>query len=347
MGLSNEERIRNIIDCVDALTDIEPFILDANDSKPQQVNDILKDLWHDLFGAESNSVHWFAGSSSDNSTVKQADAFGLAMIHSYESGLDSKQNYYAEADTAVGPGTKEWFEYTDLYRPNALSLLKHHHGYNNRRNQAHDVLAIFKYIENYFYNINRYDDNLSKSFSSLTNKISQLKGFCYKIMSKDDIFWKAYASGIVFERILTVHLDDVNKWFKDNHMHHNVRFDRIERADLFNALSLAQKSSQFSSNERLVLILKFCGYSFYHKFEHEKLFKVIDKHNKEFEKDKINLNQIKKLCKKAFNDHELKDKENLKNNHWSCDLTGESNYSNDKRYQKMIKANRPKKAKKV
>lgn len=353
MGLSDEERIRNIINCVDVLTDIEPFTLDANDNKPQQINEILKDLWYDLFGSTSNSIHWFAGSSSDSITLKQEDPFGLAMIISHEQDSKTKSNTDIINDSIVDVNEREWYKYCNQYKPTALSLLKHHHSFRDRRDQSHDVLVIFKYIENYFYNVNRYDDKLSKSFEPLTKKISQLKGLCFKIMSKDSIFWKAYAAEVVFDCIITYHIDDINQWFKDNHMHHDVRLDRIDSNDLFKALSLAQRTKfnpehkPLSANDRVVLILKFCGSKFHYKHKQLKLFKLIEKNNKEFEKDKINLGQVKKLCAKAELYNANKEKDNYTNKDWSCDLTGENFWKNDKawenKFKKISKADKQKK----
>ena len=338
MGLSNQERKKNIIECIKGLTSIKPFTVDLNDDKFEQINIILNDLWFYLFGQAGNSSHWFAGSSSDNLTLSEDDVFGLAMITSYCNDSDiklkiEKSNPFkrTNGDDVFGPGSQKWFDYCNEFKPNALSLLKKNNDWQERQNQSHDILLIFKYIEGYFYNVNRYQDDLSKSFETLTKQISKLKGLCFKIMGENPIYFKAYAGEIIFDKVLSNHTDDINEWFMNNCLHHSVNLEYISNEDLKQALAECQKNhfnfSKMKSNDRIILILKFLGNKFRHKYEHEKLFKLIEEHNVNFIKDKINLIQIKKLCEVLFNNNKEQKKDPL---HWNCDLTGENVYKNRK-----------------
>lgn len=341
MGLSDEERKKNIIECIDAITNIEPFTTNPNDSKFEQINIILENLWYDLFGTNGNSFHWFAGSSSDNITLAQDDIFGLAIINSYYSDSEikseiKKNNPFdnTDADKVWGPESKEWFDYSNRFKPTDLSILKNYNDWYGRAYQANDILLIFKYIESYFYNVNRYQDELTKAFKPLTIKISKLKGLCFKIMSENDIYFKAFASNIIFDKILPFHADDINKWFMNNYLHHHVRIEFISNEELLKALAVCQKNhfdksiQKLKSNHRMILILKFCLKFFSEKYAQTNLFKFIEEHNNNFPTDKIVLNEVNKLLKKA---EENSSKEEKRDPYWNCDLTGENYYKSNKK----------------
>lgn len=322
MGLSDEERISNIICIVNNLTDINPLKDDY--ILAPKINEILDNLWFDLLGAKNNSCHWLLGSSSDSKLIHKDDIFGLAMISSFSS--DEPEKSITELyELNIDESKKKWYDYYDMYRPTALSLLDDQNDNDNKK-----VLWIFKLIENYIYSCNRYDDELSKSLNKLTKSLIKLKGFCFKIMSKDLNFFKAYAAEIVFDYILPYDTDDINEWFMNNYMHHSIKLDLIDKKDLFEAYKKAQiiyhnrSGERFSSNERLILILKFLGRRFHYKHQQKDLLKVIEKHNEDYPKDLIDLKKITALCNKSTVDHDKS--QNTYENFWYCHLTNQSHY---------------------
>jgi hypothetical protein len=73
-----------------------------------------------------------------------------------------------------------------------------------------------------------------------------------------------------------------------------------------------------SSEERMVIIMKFIGNSFHYAHQHKKLLTTIKEHNKKFPKDRIDEGKIKKLCEeKAAGD--AKDSEELRESYQPYD----------------------------
>ena len=61
MGLSDEERIKGIYNCINTL-----YTAPNNKSYDlKQINKLISKLWYNFIGKSGNSAHWFLGGDFD------------------------------------------------------------------------------------------------------------------------------------------------------------------------------------------------------------------------------------------------------------------------------------------
>lgn len=312
MGLSTEERYNNIVSIVNELKNIESFT--EHDLKP--FNKVLKNLWFYLLGNTNNSAHWILGSNSSASTITGMSLFGTTMIHARDN-IEPHDDILDNAPADV----KKYFEYRDNFIPNAIKLLE---SYNTK--EKSNVFKIFRLSESYFYLVNRYDDNFSKQLIPLTKKICELQGLCYNEMQDKENYIKAWMMECLLDKIIDYDESNiVNQWCMNNNMHHNFGLHKIEYKNLYLLFQELQFKNTLSSEKRLLAILLMIGKSFHYKHDHEELFKLINKHNIENVKDKINLSKIKKTCDNSIKLKEKYDIEQKKESFKYCHLTRQTN----------------------
>src|SRR6266705_7098865 len=189
MGLSDEERYNNIIEIINEFKSMDPF----TDYYLKVFNKPIKDLWFSLLGKTHNGAHWVVGSASTDNTIHGMSIFGALMLQA-KSNIDWKKKPEVDLD----PDVIKFFNYKDMYSPNAVKLLQTGHG-----SEQSNVFKIFRLTESYFYYANRYDDEFSAKFSNLTKDICELQGLCYNAFKSDEVYLKAWLIESIFTKLLT------------------------------------------------------------------------------------------------------------------------------------------------
>src|ERR1700748_3301858 len=279
MGLSDEERYNNIVEIVNQLKMIETF----NNYDLIKFNKPLKNLWYNLLRKTNSSAHWFAGSSSTNSTISGMSLFGSAMIQAKDNFLNSQKTIHDN----LNPNIKKFFVYRDNYLPNTSKLLQV---------EESNVFKIFRLTESYFYYCNRYDDVFSKKLTHLTKFICELQGLCYNTFKHNDIYLKAWMAENILDKIITYNENCiVNSWFMNDNIYHDIKLNNVTTKWLYYIFRTTQFKN-LSSEKRLTIILTMCRKNFNYTHNHKSLFELIKKHNIKSSEDKINLELIEKIC---------------------------------------------------
>lgn len=189
MGLSDEERLSKIVWAVNRLNELNSELTGALEEeysfireKYQKVQSLVDTTWHALFGNETNGLHWFMGSGSNDTitTNSPASPWELATTQQLEWRLPLPEGYVRLPDES------RIFNAFDCFL-NISGLL------NCYPAKAESVLfKMYEWLEEISYALRRYNDKFKNNYKTLDTILSSLYGECYSIFSKQQVFQQAY-----------------------------------------------------------------------------------------------------------------------------------------------------------
>lgn len=220
MGLSNEERYSKILWSV---KNIEDQLKEVKDH--ENISAFSGKLWSALLNKESNSGFWITGGGFDSERFSGGEFLCEALsvhIERMNNKKDEFRKRLEEKDPLV-----------ESIRPQNII------GDKNA-----PLVLIYQWIENFYYSVNRYDDELSESLPELKSHIANLKGELFSVFSDDDVFVKAYLLNQILAKCidqydidcpLTIMLEE----------HYLYRGFKLRRNHYLEDLALTWKAIQF------------------------------------------------------------------------------------------------------
>jgi hypothetical protein len=182
MGLCDEERISGLYNDVFQMVEVAAHLksrFDHTSYKYDHLIQLIDQLWHGLLSKNSNGLHWIIGSSADNLiTSETLTPWGVA-INQHCHGL-TRDNWYKSE-----PKDKDFFDAFDGYL-DIPGLL------NSASPSYKAVFDIYAWSEQAIYHLRRYDDELLKSFDSLSKLLSDVQGVCFKLFRDTEAYPAAY-----------------------------------------------------------------------------------------------------------------------------------------------------------
>jgi hypothetical protein len=203
MGLSNQERRVGIYYAIKRLYGVKKswesdyHIRDEYDKeKYKEIRDLIDQLWHALFGQQSNSLHWIMGSSSSQAIQNNDPTTPWEMaVVGHLSDVFARID---DDDIFAKPIEKD-----DSF--NALKSLEIENLLTHSRlsgNVCSHIFKIYQWVEQLVYYLRRYpDDEFAKNYESVSVLASNLMGECFTAFSSERIFAQAYVVRQILEHV--------------------------------------------------------------------------------------------------------------------------------------------------
>lgn len=192
MGLSDEERRSKLYYAVrgirHAVRNWEEQVRDQYElDQCKELRDLTDQLWHSVFGKQTNGLHWFMGSSASN-PVKTDDP-----STPWEMGI------CLHLEEAVR-------------KPNIMDRLDKNRPFNavdfcdipylltqaGERSLA-GVFEVYAWIEQLIYGLRRYQDDFLTSYRAVDEIASKMLGECFDIFTRRSAYGQAYVIHQIIE----------------------------------------------------------------------------------------------------------------------------------------------------
>jgi len=185
MGLSNEERRTKMYYAVRGICGVverweERTRNDTYDfEKFKVVRDLTGQLWHGLFGKQSNGLHWIMGSSASNpmTTTDPSTPWEMGLCHHLEGVFNEP-----------GPFDFEGRRPFDAVEHCNIEHLLMHAG----EHSLAGVYEIYAWCEQLIYALRRYNDEFLTQYSVVDKIVSNIMGECFTAFTQRGAFSQAY-----------------------------------------------------------------------------------------------------------------------------------------------------------
>lgn len=228
MGLSDEERLSGVYFAIRALNEqvhnwesdrycqdnwgMEGHVCD-------EIKKLIKGMWHQLLGSQSNGAHWIMGSSSSNTIGRTSGTpWEVAVTEHLEKMVNREDKSVVDIDKD---------QPFDARKMCSIGYLLTHYHYHGRDMQY--VFDIYQWLEQMIYYLRRYDDQFAKNLSGLSETISRISGLCFDVFSRYDEFAKAYLVHEIIEMLYgplypyrEEKWDVVTKIMSKHNLHHDL-----------------------------------------------------------------------------------------------------------------------------
>lgn len=301
MGLSNEERYGKIVWSVKKLKDL------INSLPSGYIHRHLKTyedkLWPALLNADSNSGYWIFGGGFEQTSFSGGFLFEIFDKHTLElknpSSVDESEN-----DDAI----------YDVISRNiqASGVLPHEESL---------IVQIYEWIENFYYAVNRYQDEFSDNFKDIKCLISNMKGELFGIMSCNRIYLRAYLQSNILKKVICPYTDDpVRKLLVDKWLYHDLKLTPELKTevlwDMWKNLQF-KKQSEIHLEDRFLTIItcmdrRLGSKSYMRKEIFERLREFVDSEK---------LNAALDKCEESDKVSKQKEADRVKNDIGWCSLT--------------------------
>ena len=188
MGLSNEERRNGIYW---SLYRIDKIIREWDQRKEkypphgtEEIRALVGKLWHAFLCDVSNSLHWFMGSSTDNTIHSDGGStpWEIAIINHCAKVHKAKTK---TVDDFLDPDREKPFD--------ATKMLSIPYLVTQSRDWAKGIIfQIYQEMENIIYNLRRYNDDFMEGYAELNTLVSKIMGACFTVFADEEDYAKAY-----------------------------------------------------------------------------------------------------------------------------------------------------------
>ncbi len=301
MGLSNEERYGKIIWTVKKLKELINML--GSGYTYRELKTYEDKLWPALLNKEGNSGYWVFGGGFDQTSFKGGFLQEIFNNHTHELKHPTPTED-EPADVSM----------TDLISRNiqASGVLPHEESL---------IVQIYEWIENFYYSVNRYQDEFSESFKDLTSLISNIKGELFGIMSCNPIYLRAYLQSNILKKVICPYTDDpVKKFIVDKWLYHELKLTpELNTQALWNMWKDLQfkKQSEISLEDRFLTIItcmdRRLGSKSYMRKE------IVDRLKEFVDPEKLNAALDK--CEESHKMANQVNDDRVKNSHDYCHLT--------------------------
>lgn len=293
MGLSNEERLKSIYECVHLLTTKKKEYLYKNGEceTTNYLIHLLGKLWHNLLGKQI-MAGWCTGSSSSNTVYWDATTPWGVSINYHCDGLLSDEEELSSSSPDVVDSVLDNYLSIDYL----LSECSKEYGF---------IYYVYHISESLTYYIRRYHRD-DMGLTSLSKLVSDVQGECYSIFRENPIFSMAYIANLLYtEYIYTFRYsqlgtkdDVIVSWLLKEGLH--VPLSKclgygVNNIDLSNLAQrhkyLHQKGELVTSFDRLLLVVELCGLEFSSESNIKSLMNLVSNHNLCTEKERDSLSE--------------------------------------------------------
>jgi hypothetical protein len=301
MGLSNQERYGKILWTVKKLKGLINML--GSGYSYRNLKTYEDKLWPALLNKEGNSGYWVFGGGFDQTSFKG----GFLQEIFDEHVLELKDPSPTEDEPSV-------VSMTDMISRNiqASGVLPHEESL---------IVQIYEWIENFYYAVNRYQDEFSESFKDLTSLISNIKGELFDIMSCNPIYLRAYLQSNILKKVICPYTDDpVKKFLVDKWLYHDLKLTPELKTevlwDMWKDLQF-KRQSEISLEDRFLTIItcmdrRMGSKSYMRKEIFERLKEFVDSEKLDSTLDK---------CEESHKMTKQKEEDRAKNSHDWCSLT--------------------------
>jgi len=312
MGLSDNERFDKIIYAINGI-ESEADELHFDSWEKNKLKALIGTLWETLFVNSKNSTHWILGGSLDSSYLKD-DVFSLAFKYHHHQNKPEDDPFDFDENDAQKDAFKSAEIVNNMIGKDTII---------NDPNKAR-VLSIHGWMEQYFYAVNRYDDEFSKSFENLSKVFANIKAELFKIMYSDNAYYRTWLLVNIIKKCINPYNDDdlINKWFVVNCIHHDMRLSEEHTISVLEGIYFPIQTVNhidMSDEKRLMIILTLAGRRFHYGYKHKQVFEMI-------RGTKISKSKIVKQLKINTQQKAQYEKDNKEHVHHYCSLTDQPVY---------------------
>ena len=301
MGLSNEERYGKLIWSIKKIKSLINML--GNGYTYQELKTYEDKLWPAMFNSESNSGYWVFGGGFDQTYFKGGFLFEIFQEHTHELKHPTPTEDEPE-DVSM----------TDIINRNiqASGVLPH---------EESVIVQIYEWIENFYYAVNRYQDEFSDNYKDVKSLVSNIKGELFDIMSCNSIYLRAYLQSNILKKVICPYTDDpVKKFLVDKWLYHDLKLTpELKTQVLWEMWKDLQfkKKSEISLEDRFLTIItcmdrRLGSKSYMRKDIVERLKEFVDPEK---------LNSALDKCEESHKIAKQKEEDRAKNSHDWCSLT--------------------------
>ena len=285
MGLSNQERYGKILWTVKKLEELLGNLKDGYTFR--KLKSYQTKLWPALLNNEKCNHFWLTG---DGFSQHKFD--GGFLYEAFEEQVDNMKLFNIDEPTSEKDDARSFREFL-VNRIQITSLVSGNESI---------VIECYQYIQNFYYAVNRYDDEMSNGFDDLKSLISNIKGELFNIISAHPVYFRAYLLSQIYDKIICFYTDDeIKKFIMDNTLYHDLSLRGDLSTDfLFNTWKKIQFTprNEISVEDRLLIIIECIGRRF-----GSSSFKI--PRIQEQLKDLVDPEKLKNALDKCLNDYKL------------------------------------------
>lgn len=281
MGLSNEERLKGIYECVHLLTTRKKEYLykQGKCETTKYLINLVNNLWHSLLGKQV-MASWLNGSSSFNTVYWDTHTpWGMNINYHCDGLLSDEEELSSSSSDSVDNLLDTYLSIEYL-----LKECSEEYGF---------VYYVYHISETLTYYLRRYhwDD---MGLTTLNKLVSDIQGECYSIFRENSVFSKAYITNLLItEYVYTFKYsqlgtkdDVVVNWLLKESLHIPLSKCLVygnNDVDL-NYLAkkhkcLHQKGDSVTPFDRLLLVVELCGLGFSNELNIKSLMDLVSNHN--------------------------------------------------------------------
>lgn len=240
MGLSNEERYGKIVWTVKRL---KTLLNNLSAGYPVEDLKAYRDkLWPALLNTESNSGYWVFGGGFDQTSFSGGFLYEIFDNHArklkYPSPIDDTETDERKIQNLISRNIE------------VSGVLGDDEGI---------VVEIYQNVENFYYAVNRYQDEFSENFKELKTLISNMKGELFEIMSCNPVYFRGYLLSKILQKVICPYTDDaVKKVIVDNWLYHDLKLTKELKTevlwDMWKDLQF-KKASEITLEQRFLCLI--------------------------------------------------------------------------------------------
>jgi len=297
MGLSDGERLEKMYWSAKYLYELGNDLYKTNFYCKEPLVGLCKQVWAKLLGGDHNGVYWILGGAITNPIKDTTNAWAIAIASKFEDVRYNRQT------TRLGlmRDRNEEFDPFDCFLSEKGLI-----GSGEYEGQAYKLIyEIYAHTESMIYALRRYDDELLKRFSGLSDLISEIQGVCFGLFTTTESYAKAYLAHQIFRDKFYANKTINRLALKDNWHHH---YSLIMEWPLDEIMRLHKEL--FAKEPTLQSLLKYSLIVMGRRYHYQHLLDALVKELGAFKDPSINIDELRGVWKtKCFDAHELREKE--------------------------------------
>ena len=247
MGLSDQERYGKILWTVKKLEELLSGLKDNYTFK--KLKTYQTKLWPAMLNNERCNHFWITG---DGFSQNKFD--GGFLYEAFQEQVDNMKLFNIDDVASLEADEEPSFRDLLVDRVQITSLVS---------GDENIIIECYQYIQNFYYAVNRYDDEMSKQFEDLKSLISNIKGELFSIISAHPIYFRAYLLSQIYNKIICFYTEDeIKKFIVDTTLYHNLSLREDLSSDfLFNTWKKLQfkPRDEISVEDRLLILIECIG----------------------------------------------------------------------------------------
>lgn len=259
MGLSNEERYVGMVNCIESIRENANRLRDDY-YYGSNLKNYVKELWPALRSNAGNSHHWIFGSDLSSHKISNTENPIYVAFREHYRDNESVDEYAYFPDNFLA--TK--LEMSSVVNDDQLS----------------NIIEIQHAVESFRYYYNRYQDDFSRKYKHLEVVISNIEMELFQVFKNNPKIYMSWIVSNILKKVISPYDGDdfITKFATDNW--HDFRLSEqtdYKKVQHFYFSEIQMKIiSDFTLEERLVILLGILGRRFSDDYQHKKLLKSLE-----------------------------------------------------------------------